>query len=323
MKYTFLFIAAFLFCLPSPADARSNRVSQFPHGSAFGCDACHTSAGGLTDFGFDSYTYTTNGNMTWKSLAAKDSDGDGYSNGVELGDPNGNWTTGSATPGGNYTDPNDADDNFCGDGTMQANEECEGSNLEGASCGSLGLGDGNLTCTNRCVYNVAVCGGCGNNVQQNNEECDGTDRAGASCEVLGFDGGTISCGADCRLITSACTGQQQAGALCGNLSRDVGESCDGSDVGTTTCQTLGYTGGFLGCSTQCTFDVGGCTTFAGTPAPAPTGTPANPDNGLSPSTPSDAVDPIVFEGRACSAVGADPSLGLLFILGLLWRRRRS
>lgn len=327
MKHVIL--AFLILLLPSLAFARSNRVGQVPHGNAFGCDICHTSAGGLTDFGFDSFTYTENGTVNWANLSKRDSDGDGYTNGVELGDPNGTWRSGNAAPAGRYTDPNNADDNFCGDGTLQANEECEGSNLQGATCGSLGLGDGTLRCTNRCVYDVAVCGGCGNGVKQGDEECDGRDLAGATCDTLGFEGGSVSCGTDCRLITSACVGDGHGSvsALCGNGTRDVGESCDRSDLGGTTCQTLGYTGGFLGCSAQCTYDVAACTSFAsgdtgsqGTGG-GPLAAPAD-QNGLSPAA-DDVEDPtsLSFEGRACSTVGGDLSLLVLFgVFGL--RRRR-
>ena len=308
--------------LPNVAEARSNRVGQVPHGAAFGCDICHTSAGGLTDFGFDSFTYTTNGNVSWADLAMKDSDGDGYSNGLELGDPNGSWRTGNAQPGGNYTDPNDADDNFCGDGTLQPNEECEGSNLQGETCGGLGLGTGNLTCTNRCVYNVASCGGCGNDVKQNDEECDGRDLGGATCDMLGFEGGSISCGTNCRLITSACTGTGPAtGALCGNSTIDVGESCDGSDMGSTTCLTLGYSGGFLRCSDTCTFDVAACTNFSSSPSdttPGSNQTPVQSPAGLTPAAADGET--ISFEGRACSSVGTDASI-LMLIFAVFFRRR--
>ncbi|MBN2200515.1 T9SS type A sorting domain-containing protein [bacterium] len=42
----------------------------------------------------------TNGNVIWGAgLAGLDSDGDGFSNGVELQDPSGIWTAGSPAPG--------------------------------------------------------------------------------------------------------------------------------------------------------------------------------------------------------------------------------
>lgn len=323
MKYAFAIVFLFL-SLPDVAQARPNRVDMVPHGSAFGCDLCHTSAGGLTDFGFDSFTYTTNGNVSWSNLSKEDSDQDGYTNGVELGDPNGTWKAGNAEPSGSYTDPSDANDNLCGDGKMQANEDCEGGDLQGATCDSLNLGTGTLKCTNRCVYDVASCEGCGNGVKQSDEECDGSDLGGATCDVLGFEGGSISCGTNCRLITSACTGDGHGSVspMCGNGTMDVGENCDRSDIGAATCQSLGYSGGFLGCSGTCTFDVSNCTSVSNTPAtgePTTNSDSTTPQGGLAPDA-DDERDVISFEGRACSSVGADASLWLL-VVGIFFGRR--
>jgi YVTN family beta-propeller protein len=44
-----------------------------------------------------------------------------------------------------------------------------------------------------------------------------------------------------------------AQATCGNGSVEPGEECDGSTFGGATCETLGFSGGTLGCSDTCTF----------------------------------------------------------------------
>jgi hypothetical protein len=79
--------------------------SLIPNGNSFSCATCHPggSPPALNPFGQDfSATHT------WSpTLAAKDSDGDGFSNGVELGDPNGTWTPGSANPAGPVFNPGD------------------------------------------------------------------------------------------------------------------------------------------------------------------------------------------------------------------------
>jgi hypothetical protein len=45
---------------------------------------------------------------------------------------------------------------------------------------------------------------------------------------------------------------------CGNGVLNVGEDCDGTDVGDATCESVAQHGGTLGCNADCTFDVVGC-----------------------------------------------------------------
>lgn len=50
---------------------------------------------------------------------------------------------------------------------------------------------------------------------------------------------------------------------CGNGLVDVaGEQCDGADLGGSSCESLGRSGGTLGCTTECRFDVSGCASGA-------------------------------------------------------------
>jgi len=50
-----------------------------------------------------------------------------------------------------------------------------------------------------------------------------------------------------------------SGAECGNGRLEMGEECDGDDVGIADCEGLGLEGGALGCNADCTFDVTQCT----------------------------------------------------------------
>ena len=97
------------------ADARSKRVRQVPNGSAASCNTCHTAGGGspLNPFGIEIVTNFLTatgpaGDVIWgPELAALDSDGDGASNGAELGDPDGTWVAGDDNPEGETFHPGD------------------------------------------------------------------------------------------------------------------------------------------------------------------------------------------------------------------------
>jgi len=90
------------------AHARSCRVTLIPNGSKFSCSSCHVSSGGggaRNPFGEAVRALITpsafcSGESFWGApLAAADSDGDGRTNGEELGDPDGSWKPGSPAPG--------------------------------------------------------------------------------------------------------------------------------------------------------------------------------------------------------------------------------
>jgi hypothetical protein len=90
--------------------ARDFRVNQIPNGQAFRCANCHVSAGGggpRNPFGQAVQAITGTSSRTFWSatLAAADSDGDGFSNGQELGDVDGD---GSAVPGHAVSNPGNA-----------------------------------------------------------------------------------------------------------------------------------------------------------------------------------------------------------------------
>jgi len=51
--------------------------------------------------------------------------------------------------------------------------------------------------------------------------------------------------------------------ICGNGAVDEGEECDAPSLGGSTCESMGFTGGMLGCTLACTYNTtectGGCT----------------------------------------------------------------
>ena len=97
--------------------SRSFRVTQIPNGNQAQCLNCHNSEfggsrnvfGQAIQSGFLS-TPGPSGNVQWgPELAALDSDNDGFTNGEELGDPDGTWSQGQPAPGdpNNISNPGD------------------------------------------------------------------------------------------------------------------------------------------------------------------------------------------------------------------------
>jgi hypothetical protein len=94
-----VFAMVLLAAVASPVGARSRYVDAIPNGAVFECANCHVDPGGggtRTTFG---NAFSANGDVWTATLANKDSDGDGWSNGVELQDVNGTWQSGQPNPG--------------------------------------------------------------------------------------------------------------------------------------------------------------------------------------------------------------------------------
>jgi len=141
----------------------------------------------------------------------------------------------------------------CGNGAIDAPEECDGTNLGGETCTSLGYASGALSCLPDCTFNKDSCveATCGNGVADMGEACDGLDLEGQTCITRGFVGGALGCTATCTFDASDCSS-------CGNGSIDTGEECDGSSLGGVDCAMRGFTGGVLACDSACGFDESGC-----------------------------------------------------------------
>ncbi len=131
----------------------------------------------------------------------------------------------------------------CGDGKADPGEECDGADLRGRTCLSLGtFSGGNLACdTAACTYDVSGCTGsltCGNGVVDDGEACDD-----------GVNDGTYG---------TCLPGCLARAPYCGNGTRDATEPCEGTDLGGATCDSVGLPGGgTLSCS-DCQLDTSGC-----------------------------------------------------------------
>lgn len=98
-----LLVLALLLTASKPAQSRDFRVNFIPNGNHFSCNTCHVFAGGDRNaFGLQVQALVTpgGGQHFWgPDLAALDADGDGFSNGEELQDPEGLWKVGDPAPG--------------------------------------------------------------------------------------------------------------------------------------------------------------------------------------------------------------------------------
>jgi hypothetical protein len=96
----------------SAVEARDFRPARIPNGSVSDCNTCHSNGGGTARNAFglavEAAIGGTSANIPfWDfSLANQDSDGDGFTNGQELGDPNGLWP--GQGPRAGATNPGDS-----------------------------------------------------------------------------------------------------------------------------------------------------------------------------------------------------------------------
>lgn len=145
----------------------------------------------------------------------------------------------------------------CGDDVVGPTERCDGPNLSGQTCRTLGYTGGALACGSDCQFDVASCALCGNGLLEPGEGCDTSDLNGATCQSLGLGDGTLACDAQsCLFDTALC---QMNIDVCGNGVTEPGEQCDGMDLASNTCETLGYDEGSLSCNAAtCRFNVSQC-----------------------------------------------------------------
>lgn len=94
-----------------------------------------------------------------------------------------------------HTEP----DPYCGDAKKNAAEKCDGTDLGGETCQSLGYLSGTLVCAEDCTFDALGCSRtCGNAAIDPGETCDGANVGGKDCSAWGR---TICDGA-CQLVQS-------------------------------------------------------------------------------------------------------------------------
>ncbi len=141
----------------------------------------------------------------------------------------------------------------CGDNLVDVGdaEQCDGENLNGKSCQSLGYGGGELACSPICQFVLTGCtNACGNGYIEGDEACDdGNNRSGDGCSTACVVEEGWACEAG---NPSACAPVCLDGQVVGD------EDCDMENLDGETCVGLGYYGGELECDFSCAFDESDC-----------------------------------------------------------------
>lgn len=140
----------------------------------------------------------------------------------------------------------------CGDGVVSAPEQCDGANVLGHTCASLGFyDDGQVACAPDCTFDVSACTGtCGDGAVQGFEACDGATTL--TCLDLGFyEDGPVSCTPLCTVDASGCR------AYCGDHVLNGPETCDGADP-QLQCVAFGFDYGATACTASCSSSLAKC-----------------------------------------------------------------
>ncbi len=136
-------------------------------------------------------------------------------------------TTGSSMPG-------------CGNGLVDGTDQCDGFDLDGQTCASLGFEGGGLDCSASCTFDTSGCQGAAtcNGTLEPGEECDGQNLNGASCTNFGFTNPAgLACN-NCQLDPGNCK------PTCGDNNLEDGEACDDGNKNAGD-----------GCSPTCTIEM--------------------------------------------------------------------
>jgi hypothetical protein len=172
----------------------------------------------------------------------------------------------------------------CGNDMVEPGEFCDGDDLgdaTGATCVDFGFIGGTLACNATCDnLDLTDCTGgppgwtCPVLYYGNFDGCD------CGCGVIDPDCGDVTvsscdyCGGpgSCSPIYSSCPGDIDPGqnwlcgsgtAVCGDGMAEPPEECDGIDLQGLDCTDLGFAGGVLACTGDCTFDTSSCTAICG------------------------------------------------------------
>jgi hypothetical protein len=196
------------------------------------------------------------------------SGGEGEGSGASDGaGGDGGWGSDPSDGGADTSGSAGSDVPGCGNGVVDADEECDGTDLAGQTCNSLYEALGTLACNDDCTIDECecffhgdgalyyLCATCGDGYVDDSEECDGWVRSpfGDACESYLGPGwsGDPDCSDDCTIDTTPC-------ALCGDGIVGGAEACDGSEPVQACADLFGETAeGDVVC-TDCEPDTSSC-----------------------------------------------------------------
>ncbi len=122
----------------------------------------------------------------------------------------------------------------CGDNRVVGEETCDGTDLRGESCVSIGQAAGDLGCDAQCEWDITDCTGtavCGDGVQEGDEQCD--------------DGNQDSCDgcSDACMVEACGNGRMECDETCDDGDGDNTDGCPDGPGG--TCQVAVCGDGFV------------------------------------------------------------------------------
>ncbi len=160
----------------------------------------------------------------------------------------------------------------CGNNTALGPEACDGSDLRGQTCASLGFVGGALSCAGNCTYDRANCvrpAPCDDGLARGLEVCDGTSWGifgGPACSAFNLGDGAAVCTAACAPDLSGCS----EGDLCLTFGLYNDGRCDACELyfGTPDLDCATYCPGEGTCANRYEPVAGAFTcTYAGVPDP--------------------------------------------------------
>jgi len=133
----------------------------------------------------------------------------------------------------------------CGNSIIESNEQCDGTNLNGQTCVSLGFASGNLGCfvsgqANECRFDLSSCipPVCGNGIKETGETCDDTNtNNGDGCSsICRVENGWKCSGQPSKCIASRITSSVNDNKIAKQCSDGVDNDGDGAaDMADFSC----------------------------------------------------------------------------------------